>query len=176
MKISISGVFLKYPTSGLGQLLIHLLKALEEVDPGNEYILLGAQSTPWSDVAGTRFPIQTAPVPAYAARKENTEQMMWEQFTGPAAARKARVDLLHIPYYAPPLIVRCPTVITIPDVIQLRSPLYRDGVQAKRKLYLDLIARAARKAALIITLSQHAKQDIVDTFHISPTRIRVISP
>src|SRR5947209_8826572 len=110
MKIGISGIFLKYPASGLGQLLIHLLKALEEIDHRNEYILLGAQSTPWRNVAGTRFPIQTAPVPAYAARKENTEQVMWEQFTGPAAARKAGVDLFHIPYYAPPLILRSPTI------------------------------------------------------------------
>ncbi len=176
MRIGISGIFLKYPTSGLGQLLIHLLKALEEIDLRNDYLLLGAPSTPWHTVAGSRFPIQIAPVPAYAARRENIEQMMWEQFSGPAAARRARVDLFHIPYYAPPLITRCPTIITIADVIQLRSPLYRDGVPAKRKLYLDLIAHTARKATLIITLSQHAKQDIVETFRISPDRIRVIYP
>lgn len=176
MRIGISGIFLKYPTSGLGQLLIHLLKALEEIDLRNDYLLLGAPSTPWHTVAGSRFPIQIAPVPAYAARRENIEQMMWEQFSGPAAARRARVDLFHIPYYAPPLITRCPTIITIADVIQLRSPLYRDGVPAKRKLYMDLIAHTARKATLIITLSQHAKQDIVETFRISPDRIRVIYP
>jgi glycosyltransferase involved in cell wall biosynthesis len=125
-------------------------------------------------VAGTRFPIQTAPAPAYAARKENTEQVMWEQFTGPAAARKAGVDLFHIPYYAPPLILRSPTIITIPDVIQLRSPLYRDSIPFNRRLYLDLIAHAARKASLIITISQHARQEIVDTLKVSPDRIRVI--
>lgn len=176
MKIGISGIFLKYPASGLGQLLIHLLKALEDIDSRNEYLLLGTQSTPWHNTAASRFPIQIAPVPAFAARRESIEQMMWEQFSGPAAARRARVDLFHIPYYAPPLITRCPTVITIADVIQLRSHLYRDGVPVKRKLYLDLIARAVRRAALIITLSQHAKQDIVDTFHISPSRIRVIYP
>ena len=175
MKIGISGIFLKYPASGLGQLLIHMLKALEEIDSRNEYLLLGTPSTPWHNTA-SKFPVQTAPVPAFAARRENIEQMTWEQFSGPAAARRTRVDLFHIPYYAPPLITRCPTVITIADVIQLRSHLYRDGVPAKRKLYLDLIARAAHKAALIITLSQHAKHDIVETFRISPARIRVIYP
>jgi glycosyltransferase involved in cell wall biosynthesis len=176
MKIGISGIFLKYPSSGLGQLLIHLLKSLEQVDQNNKYILLGSPSTPWDNVAGTRFPIQIAPVPAFAARKANTEQIMWEQFSGPAAASKAGVDLFHIPYYAPPLILRSPTIITIADVIQLCSPLYREGVPAQRKLYLDLIAHAARKASLVITLSQHARQEIVETLKIPPERIRVIYP
>jgi glycosyltransferase involved in cell wall biosynthesis len=176
MKIGISGIFLKYPTSGLGQLLIHQLKALAEIDARNEYLLLGAPSTPWHNVVGSRSSIQVAPVPAFAARWGNIEQMAWEQFSGPAAARRAGVDLFHIPYYAPPLITRGPTIITIADVIQLRSYLYRNGVPARRRLYLDLIARAARKAALILTLSQHAKQDIVETLRISPARIRVIYP
>jgi glycosyltransferase involved in cell wall biosynthesis len=176
MKIGISGIFLKYPSSGLGQLLIHLVKALDEVDHTNEYLLLGAQSTPWKNVAGTRFSIRSAAVSGYAARKENVEQILWEQLTGPKAARRADVDLFHIPYYAPPLHPRCPTVITVADSIMLRSPLYRESIPARRKLYLDLIARAVRKASLIITLSQHAKQDIVDTLQLPPDQIRVIYP
>ena len=174
MKIGISGIFLKYPSSGLGQLLIHLLKAFEETDQSNEYILLGSQSTPWDSLAETRFTIQTAPVPAIAARKKLTEQVMWELLTGPAIAHRAGVDIFHVPYFAPPLILRSPTVVTIADVIQLHSQIYRAG--AKKKLYLNLIARAARKASLIITISQHAKQDIVDTLKIPPERIRVIYP
>src|SRR5579871_2358970 len=176
MKIGISSIFLKYPSSGLGQLLIHMLKALEEVDHKNEYILLGAESTPWHTISGTRFSIHTAPVPGLAAHKENIEQIMWEQVTGPHTARKLGVDLFHIPYYAPPFISRSPTIITIADVIMLRSWLYRDGVPARRKLYLDLIARAASRAAMIITLSNHAKQDIVDTLKLPPDLIRVVYP
>lgn len=174
MKIGISGIFLKYPSSGLGQLLIHLLKAFEKMGQSNEYILLGSPSTPWDNVAGTRFPIQTASVPAFAAHNENAEKVIWELLTGPAIARKVGVDIFHIPYFAPPLILRGPTIVTIADVIQLRSPLYRAG--AKKKLYLDLTARVARNASLITTISQHAKQDIVDTLKIPPDRIRVIYP
>jgi glycosyltransferase involved in cell wall biosynthesis len=171
MKIGISSIWLKYPSTGIGQSFIHLLKALEEVDQSNEYILLGPQSTPWSNVAGSRFTIQTASVPAFAAHKKITERMIWEQLSGPATARKAGVDLFHIPYFAPSLNPRIPTIITIHDVIQLLLPSYRVG--AKKKLYLELIARAARKASLIITISQHARQDIVDTLKIPPERIRV---
>ncbi len=171
MKIGVSSIFLKHPSTGIGQVLIHLFKALEEVDQRNEYILLGTQSTPWSNVVGSRFSVLTASVPAFATHTEITEQVMWEQFTGPANAHKAGVDLFHIPYFAPPLILRSPTVVTILDVIQLHSPAYRIG--AKKKLYLNLAARAARNASLIITISQHARQDIVDTLKIPPERIRV---
>lgn len=171
MKIGISSIWLKYPSTGIGESFMHLLKALAEVDQSNEYILLGPQSTPWSNVAGSRFTVQTASVPAFAARKKSAERMIWEQLTGPALARKAGVDLFHIPYFAPSLISRSPTIITIHDVIQLLLPSYRVG--AKKKLYLDLLARAARKASLIITISQHARQDIVNTLNIPPDRIRV---
>ena len=118
-----------------------------------------------------RFTVQTASVPDFSARKKITERLIWEQLTGPAIARKAGVDLFHIPYFAPSLNSRIPTIITIHDVIQLLLPSYRVGT--KKKLYLDLAARAARKASLIITISQHARQDIVDTLKIPPERIRV---
>jgi glycosyltransferase involved in cell wall biosynthesis len=174
MKIGISGIFLKYPTSGLGQVLIHLLKELHEVDHRNDYILLGSPSTPWDNLAGNRFPIQTAPVPALAAHNTNSEKVIWELFTGPALAHKMGVDVLHIPYFAPPLISRCPTIVTIADVIQLRSRLYREGMG--KKLYLNLTALTARQASMIITLSYHARHEIAETLHIPSERIRVIYP
>ena len=42
------------------------------------------------------------------------------------------------------------------------------------KAYLQLITRAARKATLIITISQHAKHDMIDALKLPPERIRVI--
>src|SRR5207248_9088337 len=91
---------------------------------------------------------------------------------GPAAARKAGVELFHVPYFAPPFFPRTPCVVTIHDVIPLRMPLYRAG--AKTKTYMDLITRAAHKATLIMTVSQHAKQDMIDALKLPAERIRVI--
>ena len=184
MKIGVNALFLQTPASGSGQYLIHLLNALAEIDQQNEYILLGAtlqenpplrsapnknpsQGSPWE-----RFPYQVHPVHALARSNENIEKVVWEQLTGPRAARKAGVDLLHIPYFAPPLFPRTPTVVTIHDVIPLRLPLYRAG--ARVEAYMRLVARAASKATLIITVSQHARQDIMDVLHVPAERIRVI--
>src|SRR5712691_3661121 len=174
MKIGVNALFLQTPASGSGQYLIHLLNALAEIDQQNEYILLGAalQENPSLRSPWERFPYQVSPVPTLARSNENIEKLVWEQLTGPRAARKAGVDLLHVPYFAPPLFPRTPTVVTIHDVIPLRLPLYRAG--ARVEAYTRLVARAASKATLIITVSQHARQDIMDVLQVPAERIRVI--
>src|SRR5437763_857609 len=39
---------------------------------------------------------------------------------------------------------------------------------------MDLVSRAAHRATTVNTISQHARQDIMDVLHIPPERIRVI--
>jgi hypothetical protein len=97
MKIGINALFLKFPASGSGQYLTHLLNALVEMDQRNEYVLLGPQPVPQDNRIPTSFPHQETRVPAFARRNENIEKLVWEQLTGPAAARKAGVDILHVP-------------------------------------------------------------------------------
>src|SRR5437660_6925999 len=149
--------------------MLHLLQALSEIDKKNEYVLLGPQ--PIGDNRETAFPYQVRPVPGLVASNDNIEKLVWEQITGPAAARKAGVDLFHIPYFAPPLLPRTPTIVTIHDVIPLRLPSYQAGTGVKA--YMQLVSRAAHRAAMIITVSQHAKQDIMDALKLSAERIRV---
>ena len=172
MKIAINALFLRATTSGSGQYLVHLLKALAETDQHNEYVLLGPRPLQQESNAPHRFPYQVKPVPSFAGRNENIEKLVWEQFTGPAVAHKVGADLFHVPYFAGPLVPRTPTVVTIHDVIPLRLPLYRAG--SRVGAYMRLVARAAHSATLIITISQHARQDIVDALKLPPERIRVI--
>src|SRR5580700_910940 len=107
MKIGINALFLQTPTNGSGQYLIQLLNALSAIDQQNSYLLLGAKplATTVQEQLAQKFPFpyQVSPVPAAARRRENVEKLVWEQFTGPVAARKAGVDLLHVPYFAPSL-------------------------------------------------------------------------
>ena len=172
MKIGINTYFFKFPASGSGQYLLHLLQALAEVDQENEYILLGPHPIPPETKSHIKFHHMVKPVPGLARHNASIENLMWEQFTAPSAARKAGVDLFHIPYFAPPFFPRTPGVITIHDVIPLRLPQYRSD--PKMKAYLQLITRAAHKATLIITISQHAKHDMIDALKLPAERIRVI--
>jgi glycosyltransferase involved in cell wall biosynthesis len=176
MKIGIATLFFRHPASGSGQYLIQLLNALAQVAPEHEYILVGPD--PLTDSVQQQlqapFPRHVQPVSGLLGRHPSLEKMTWEQWTGPDAARRLGVDVLHVPHFAPPLFTgKLPVVVTIHDVIPLRLPLYR--ASAKARVYARVVARAARQATLVITISQHARQDIIDTLHIPAERIRVIS-
>jgi glycosyltransferase involved in cell wall biosynthesis len=170
MKIGINALFFQYRVSGSAQYMLHLLDALARLDQQNEYILLGPKPT--EQTVEYSFPYQVHPVPDFAARDENIEKVIWEQLIAPNAAHHAAVDLYHVPYFAPPLFPRTPTVVTIHDVIPLRLPAYQLG--GKVKAYMKLVSYAAHRATMIITVSQHAKQDMVDALKVAPERIRVI--
>src|SRR5437870_7667469 len=171
MKIGINALFFQYPATGSGQYMMHHLAALSEIDQQNEYVLLGPQPVKNTSTL-TTFPYHVQPLPSIAKSNENIGKVVWEQLTGPAAARKAGVDIFHVPYFAPPYFPRTPTVVTIHDVIPLRLPLYRAGVSVN--VYMKLVARAAHKATLVIAISQHAKQDMIDALQLPAERIRVI--
>ena len=170
MKIGINALFFQYRVSGSAQYMLHLLDALARLDQQNEYILLGPK--PAEQTVEYSFPYQVHPVPDFVARDENIEKVIWEQLIAPNAAHHAAVDLYHVPYFAPPLFPRTPTVVTIHDVIPLRLPAYQLG--GKVKAYMKLVSYAAHRATMIITVSQHAKKDMVDALKIPPERIRVI--
>ena len=172
MKIGVNSYFFRFPASGTGQYLVHLLQALAEVDQDNEYILLDSRPIPEELSINTEFTHVVTSLPKLVRHNASIEKLIWEQFTSPFAARKTGVNLLYIPYFAPPLFPGLPSVITIHDVIPLRLPEYR--TDPKMKAYLQLITRAAHKATLIITVSQHAKKDIMDALKLPADRIRVI--
>jgi len=180
MRVGISAFFLKYPISGIGQYSIHLLKALGAVDPQNEYALLGPRSIIEQSNILKVFPCQMRSVDRFVpsfvsslvSSNEQIEKLLWEQAFGPALALKAGVDVFHVPYFAPPVFSRTPMVVTIHDGLQFQLPAYQSS--GKRRAYLRFIGRAAHKAARIITVSHHARQDIIDVLHIAPERVRVI--
>lgn len=170
MKIGVNALFFQFQATGSGQYLSHLLNALAEIDHHNQYLLLGPQPVPSLPV--TAYPYQTHPAPKLISKSDNLEKVVWEQFTSPRAARKQKVDLLHIPYFAPPLFPRIPTVVTIHDVLAMRLPAYQPN--SKVKAYTNLIARSAQRSSHIIAPSIHAKQDIIEMLKIPAERIRVI--
>lgn len=80
------------------------------------------------------------------------------------------VDLLHVQYNAPPL-SPCPVVVTVHDIAFERYPEFfspRDLRILKR-----LVPLSARRAARVITVSQHARQELLDCYGLPPERVVV---
>lgn len=91
---------------------------------------------------------------------------LWEQVWLPLQCARDRVDLLHAPAnFGLPRFCPCPCVLTLHDAIGAES----HGLRAR---IFHAIAR--RRANILITVSEHAKREIVETFRLAPERIRVI--
>jgi glycosyltransferase involved in cell wall biosynthesis len=175
LRIGINALFLQQPTTGSGQHLYHLLKGLDRQAIDNTYVLLIPR---FRHATSTRFP-ELSPrfrnvqgVSALAQLGENFEKLWWEQVGLLRASRRESLDLLHCPYFAPPLLSPIPTVVTIHDVIPLLLPEY--GAHAAGRIYTALSATAARRARAVIAVSECSKRDIVRTLGLPAERIHVI--
>src|SRR5258706_341255 len=173
MRIAFNAQFLQEPFTGTGRYVYNLLAALGRVDGVNEYRLLTPRETPVRPETPDTFAWETVPVGALARAGENIEKLVWEQRTFPQAARRLEADVMPVPPFAPPLRAHgVPSVVTILDVIPLRIAEYRASPAAQA--YTRLVARAARRATMIIAISEFTKLDIMDALEVPPERIRVI--
>jgi glycosyltransferase involved in cell wall biosynthesis len=79
----------------------------------------------------------------------------------PAASRKWQADILHVTYVGP-FFSPCPLVVSVHDVSFRRYPAFfspRD-----RLLFATLLPWTLRKASAVLTLSEHARQEIVELY------------
>ena len=86
---------------------------------------------------------------------ENVEKVWWEQMGLVQAGTREKVDLLHCPYFAAPLVRPCPTVVTIHDVIPLVLPEY--AWRKASRIYTALVSSTSKRADAIITVSECSK-------------------
>lgn len=174
MRIAINGLFLQEPGSGTGQYTRHLLRALGRIDGINEYLVLSPHEVSDPPETPSTFSWLTVPVGRLRRGGANVEKLIWEQYTFPAAAKREQVRVLHIPHFAPPLHAHgLPVVVTIHDVIGLRLPAYRASPSVAA--YNQLVARAAKQAAMVIAVSEYTKRDIMELIGLPADRIRVVT-
>ena len=156
LHIGINGFFWDKPTVGVGQYLHGLVNALALL-PGitiSVYVPGDTQPPP----APTGVTIVRLRVP-FSGRSRQLAKLAFEQYAVPIAAQLDRVDLLHVPYFAPPLASRAPVVCTIPDLIPLTRAAYRGGALVRG--YTALVRQAALRARRLIAISAYVKDTIV---------------
>lgn len=170
MRVAINGWFWDQPSTGSGQTVRYLVPALVEQDPALEIILVVpewiADDQGLASLAGR---VSLRPVPC---RPGNLGKLWFEQSTFPRVCRQLGADLVHIPYFAPPLSPLLPTVVTIHDLIPMVMPQYRGS--ALVRLYTSLVASAAGRANLVLTDSQASKGDILTHLKLPEHRVQVV--
>jgi glycosyltransferase involved in cell wall biosynthesis len=173
MRIAINALFLQHRGSGTGQYVYHLLRALGRVDGINEYLVLTPRAPQDPPETPSTFTWKTVPLGRIERGGAAAEKLAWEQYVFPAEARRAGARLMHVPYFAAPLIMwRIPTVVTIHDVITLKLSAYR--ASPAMATYARLAAAGARRATMVITDSEFSKRDIMEALRIPAERIQVV--
>lgn len=95
----------------------------------------------------------------------------WEQVGLPLRARGHRIDLLHCPATRVPWWQPIPTVVTVHDIMpwQAPEPDWPSGFYLNR-----LLPRAIRKCALVITISESSRRDMLTLWPDLAEKIRVV--
>lgn len=171
VRVAISAHFWGQETTGSGQYLHRLLEMLRLRHPEIHLTLLfqadAAQKAPLP--ADIPYRVLTTP---FDHRHRQLAKLWFEQVAVPQAAKALGVDLLHIPYFAPPLRATLPVVATVHDLIPMILPAYRGSALVRG--YTALAARAAQRTRFILADSEASRQDILRLLKVSPDKVQTV--
>lgn len=109
------------------------------------------------------------PRTAGAMGRTLVRDLWWHQAGVERAARRVGADLLHLPAATGPVRGHLPTVVTIHDLSVLHTPQnFRPWF---RNYACIVIPRLARRAARVITVSETARQDIMEHLGLPEERV-----
>lgn len=177
MRIAINGFFWGQPTTGSGQYVRSLVKAMAKLAPENEYVIviprdkaLGEEITPLPDIGARVFLYPERQ--GFSLISENLAKLSFEQSVFARVCQREHVDVAHMPYFASPLSPPVRTVVTVHDLIPMILPLYRGSIFVQ--MYTQLVAAAARRAHAVIADSECTKRDIIARLGIKSERVHTI--
>jgi glycosyltransferase involved in cell wall biosynthesis len=150
--------------TGVGNYTRQLLTHMLALDGEHHFLLLANRPEATRDFpshARVRSLIQPFP-----------SRMLWMQGVLPKLLRDARPNICHYPNSIGPLLSPCRYVVTIHDMTLSIMPQYHRW--RSRLLYRPLIPLVARRAERIITVSEHARADIIRLLRVPSDRVVVI--
>lgn len=168
MHIALNGWFWDQPHVGSGQYLRQLVKQFGRMnDELTISLIVPPHISQPDDVPDTVNVVTTG----NRARSNNLQKVWFEQRTVPQMTGKVGADLLHVPYWGPPLSSPVPIVTSLLDIIPLLYPEYVMSVGGR--LYSELVRTAVRGAHHLITISQTSKLDIEEYLGVPSDAISV---
>jgi glycosyltransferase involved in cell wall biosynthesis len=165
VRIGIDTHAVEEPASGNGTYMRGLVGALARLPADAEYVLYAL------DPAHPFYDELTLPAHMRVRRLWPRHPVGRIPLALAAATRRDRLDVLHVQYVGPPC-HRGALVVTIHDLAFLRLPRSFPPLQSLRLRWQ--VRANARRAAAVVTASQHSKGDIRRAYGIPERRIAVI--
>jgi len=171
-EIGLNGLLLDSPYSGSAVYSRNLAPLLPQVAPDLQFRLY----TRNEQLEAPGLPSQRLLTPFRRLNRGSgpgarLDKLTWETVALPMAGALRREALIHSLYFAAPPISASPLVVTVHDVIPLVLPGYHRTRQSA--WYSRLMAWTVRRAAAIITVSQHSKGDICRVLGVPEDRVTV---
>ena len=153
-----------YRRAGVSRYIQSLLTHLPQVDHDLDYVCFLGDSR--AHYPGWRERYSRWRTEAPPAR------ILWEQLAQPWAARREKLDLLHVPAYVGPIQRSCPLVVTILD---LSFYVYPELFRPFNRMYLQkLTRRTVERAQGIIAISKSTRDDLVRILGVPEERVTVV--
>lgn len=174
MKVVINLRYLQRSTSGIERLILEMITALAKEAP--DLVLDGyVTDQPFKEQGIARRLRSTSGLRIHRQRLflENALSRLWFDavLLGRIAERK-RADVVWGPSFSVPLFGRTPSVVTIYDVAYHYFPHSYDRLT--RLWHRVITPRAARKASVVVTTSEHSSKDICRLYGVAPEKVVVI--
>lgn len=152
------GIDARNDAAGIGRYTFSLIRELAAVDQESEYVLFVSRE---HAAPGPNFRMVVTEIPWFTVR---------EQLHLPRLVSRERLDLVHYPNVAVPLLSRTPFVVTLHDLNYFEAA--GTGSLVKRAGYRAALAKA-RRARRVITVSEHTRDALVRALGVAPERISV---
>lgn len=152
---------------GIENAALENIRELQRLDKQNQYFVFVKDDEDRQCLSSSdNFTIVALPSVNYA---------IWEQYILPREIRKYKLDLLHCTGNTAPAVNKVRTLLTVHDVMfsnwkNMKGTAY----QKFGNLYRSMIFPRLAKYDHLVTISQQAKEEIVQHMKIKPDRIDVI--
>ncbi len=160
---------------GVGRYIANLIKHLLEIDKKNKYFIYLSENSVLYEYFDSKN--------CFFKRLNTSNAFLYEQVYLPRAAQNDAVDILHctdntIPFLYP--FYKGKILVTIHDTMHIRdikksisNPTFKQIILNKYKKIG--VPASAKKADMIITVSNYSKSDIISNIKIDEKKIRVIN-
>ncbi len=156
--------------NGIGRFVVNLIRSLADRNDSPDLFLYGNQDTVF-DVADSA----DAPVEAEQRRANERSVLWWDRVTLPRMVRRDRLDVFLSPYFKAPGIRSCPIAVTVHDLMALRLPQSLSGRgRTSVEAFRAYAAHSARRAAVVLTVSEHSRRDIAELLDVPESKTCVV--
>lgn len=154
---------------GMDIVILEVLKELQQSVSKHEYYLY---AQPDKDVAAIKVNNNMHLQLAGPASHHT-----WEQQLLPEAIKEDDIKLLHCTSNTAPISLKVPLIVTIHNIFYLEKCMVRQGSWYQRfgHLYRQWnVPRIAKRAEMIITVSDYEREQIIDGLKIAPEKVKTI--